>query len=113
VIGACLMTRRSVIEQVGTLDAGFFMYAEDVDWCYRINKAGWKIEYFPQARIMHHYEKSTRKAPFKMKLARHKSMWRFYKKHYSNNNPLRDIITALGIGGRFLLLTLRNLLPGR
>ena len=50
---ACVLIRREVIEQVGFLDEGFFMYYEDVDFCHRVRKAGWTILYWPQAKIIH------------------------------------------------------------
>lgn len=108
VIGACLMTRRETIDEVGLLDDGFFMYAEDVDWCFRMQEAGWTVEYFPQARVMHHYEKSAAKAPFRMTYERHRSMWRFYKKHYSRDIVLLDLATIIGIGGRFGMMIVRD-----
>ncbi|MER3457620.1 MAG: glycosyltransferase family 2 protein, partial [Chloroflexota bacterium] len=49
VMGACLMARREVFEQIGGLDERFFMYSEEVDWCYRARQAGWRIYYVPQA----------------------------------------------------------------
>lgn len=103
VIGACLMTRRTVIDEVGLLDDGFFMYAEDVDWCYRMRRAGWTVEYFPDAVVMHHYEKSSGKAPFRMNFERHRSMWRFYYKHYSRGIVLVDLATLMGIAARCVL----------
>ena len=51
--GAALMIRRQAIDQVGLLDEAFFMYVEDVEWCYRIRKQGWKIVYLPEATIYH------------------------------------------------------------
>jgi len=110
VIGACLMTRRQVLEEVGPLDEGFFMYAEDVDWCYRMRQAGWKVVYEPSAKVMHHYEKSARKAPYRMTVERHMSMWRFYRKHYSKGIALLDVATMVGIGLRCTLMILRNTL---
>lgn len=107
VIGACLMTRRETVQQVGLLDETFFMYAEDVDWCYRMRQAGWTVEYFPEAEVMHHYEKSASKAPFRMHRERHLSMWRFYKKHYSKNIAT-DAITLAGIGARFFFNVARD-----
>jgi GT2 family glycosyltransferase len=107
VIGACLMTRRDTVDEVGLLDEGFFMYAEDVDWCYRMRKAGWTVEYFPDAEVMHHYEKSASKAPFRMHKERHRSMWRFYRKHYSNN-PVTDAATFAGISARLAFCILRD-----
>jgi len=108
VMGACLMTRRETLLQVGLLDEGFFMYAEDVDWCYRMRKAGWTVEYFPEVEVLHHYEKSAGKVPFRMARERHKSMWRFYKKHYSNGNLLKDAVTGTAIYLRFVLIMALN-----
>ncbi len=53
IIGACLLVRREVIRQVGSLDQDFFFYSEDMDWCYRIKKAGWRILFYPDASITH------------------------------------------------------------
>jgi len=50
---ACVLIPRHVIESVGLLDDGFFMYFEDVDYCQRVHKAGWKILYWPRAQIIH------------------------------------------------------------
>lgn len=101
VMGAALMTRRSVIDQVGALAPEFFMYAEDVDWCFRMHKAGWKIVYLPEAEILHHYEKSAGKVPFRMNRERHRSMWLFYKKH-QRGGVLLDGATLAGIGARMI-----------
>jgi N-acetylglucosaminyl-diphospho-decaprenol L-rhamnosyltransferase len=50
---ACVMIRHEVFEQVGLLDDGFFMYFEDVEFCYRARAAGWKILHDPAARVVH------------------------------------------------------------
>jgi GT2 family glycosyltransferase len=50
---ACAVVRREVLEQVGLLDDGFFMYFEDVDYCRRVAAAGWKILYWPEAKVVH------------------------------------------------------------
>jgi GT2 family glycosyltransferase len=110
VIGACLLTRRKIIEQVGLMDEEFFMYAEDVDWCYRMRQAGWKITYLPQAKVLHHYEKSASKAPFRMNFQRHRSMWRFYAKHYSRGIMLVDVATFTGITLRLMVMFARNMI---
>ena len=59
-MGACLMVRRKVIDEVGLLDEGFFMYSEEVDWCRRIKQAGWRIVYLPVARVIHHGGQSSK-----------------------------------------------------
>ncbi len=58
-VGAALMTRRAVIEQVGGFDEGYFMYSEDLDWCRRVKAAGWRIFYLPTAEIIHYEGKSS------------------------------------------------------
>jgi GT2 family glycosyltransferase len=50
---ACVLIRREVIEQVGLLDEGYFMYFEDIDYCRRVRDAGWKILYWPGANVVH------------------------------------------------------------
>jgi GT2 family glycosyltransferase len=53
VIGACILVRRSVYEQVGGFDERFFMYAEESDWMYRMRRAGWQISFTPTAVVTH------------------------------------------------------------
>ena len=50
---ACVLIRREVIEQIGLMDEGYFMYYDDVDYCRQAKKAGWKILHWPQARVVH------------------------------------------------------------
>ncbi len=108
VSGAALVVRREVFDQTGGFDEGFFMYAEDVDWCYRIKQAGWRVVYFPEAQILHHIGKSTRLVPYAMIYERHRSMWRFYKKHYSRGIMLVDVATLSGIALRCAMLMART-----
>ena len=51
--GTCLMIRRETLEQVGGLDEDYFMYSEEVDWCWRVKRAGWKVFYLPEAEVLH------------------------------------------------------------
>ena len=50
---ASVLVRREVFDVVGLLDEGYFMYFEDVDFCRRARRAGWKILYWPQAKVVH------------------------------------------------------------
>ncbi len=61
--GAYQLVKREVIDQVGMLDEDFFMFYEDVDWCWRIHDAGWKIAYDPNHSITHVMRASCKKAP--------------------------------------------------
>jgi GT2 family glycosyltransferase len=53
VSGASLIVRRAVLEQIGLLDEGYFMYFEETDLCLRARRAGWRCWYVPQARVVH------------------------------------------------------------
>lgn len=52
-MGACLLVRRAAIEEVGPLDERFFLFSEEVDWCYRFRQAGWRVLFFPGAECVH------------------------------------------------------------
>jgi GT2 family glycosyltransferase len=82
VSGACLLTRRKTIDQVGLLDENFFMYFEDNDWCLQIRQAGWKVYYNPQVEIMHMGGQSLKQNPAARR-AYYRSLDYFYAKHYS------------------------------
>jgi len=95
--GACLLLRQSVIDQVGVLDEGFFMLFEEVDWCYRIKKAGWQIWFTPRAKIIHHYGQSIKQVKAKMILSSHKGLFRFWHKHYRGNRWYLDAFAYAGL----------------
>lgn len=80
--GACLMVRRQVIDQIGLLDENFFVYYEDVDWCYRIKRAGWKILYLPQAKVIHHWRRGGADIGTQAAIEHYRSRYLFFKKHY-------------------------------
>ena len=52
--GACLLIRREAIQDVGLLDEQFFLYAEELDWCFRTRRAGWRITALPQVEMIHY-----------------------------------------------------------
>lgn len=54
VSGSFLLTRKSILDKVGIFDEDYFMYAEDIDLCFRIKEAGFKIMYLPEVKIIHH-----------------------------------------------------------
>lgn len=60
VSGAAMLVRREVIEQVGLLDEGYFLYFEETDWCLRAAMAGWPTWYVPASRVVHYVGKSTK-----------------------------------------------------
>lgn len=82
-LGACILARRTVVGHVGMLDERFFMYAEEVDWCYRIREAGWAIWQEPRARVTHVGGAATSQFRSRMLIALYESRLRFFRKHYS------------------------------
>lgn len=82
-LGAALMVRREAIDEIGPLDEGFFIYCEEIDWCMRIKKVGWRIYCLPQAEIIHYVGQSTTQFRDEMFVELHKSRYRLYRKHYS------------------------------
>ncbi len=80
-LGAALMVRGETIRQVGPLDDGFFMYCEEIDWCWRMHKAGWDVLCVPTAVVMHHGAGTTRKFREEMFVALWRSRFRLYEKH--------------------------------
>ena len=87
VVGAYMQVRREAIAQVGLLDETFFMYGEDLDWAYRIKKAGWKVFYHPQVTVKHVKRAASRKSK-KAQFEFQRAMWIFYRKHYRATTPL-------------------------
>lgn len=83
VIGACLLVRQEVYLQVGGLDGRFFMYGEELDWCYRIRQAGWQIHYLPQAQVIHYGGQSAQKAASPQLVEYFRSRHQFHHKHHS------------------------------
>jgi N-acetylglucosaminyl-diphospho-decaprenol L-rhamnosyltransferase len=80
-LGAAMMVRAEAIPQVGLMDEGFHMYCEEIDWCWRIKKAGWKIYCVPQAEIVHYGGQSTKQVKAEMVVALWTSRLRLYRKH--------------------------------
>lgn len=53
-VGAFLIARREAVEEVGPMDSRFFLYSEEVDWCYRFREAGWPVAHLPVMVVTHH-----------------------------------------------------------
>jgi len=85
--GSFMMLRKEVLDRIGYLDDDFFMYGEDLDLCYRIKEAGWKIHYVPATEIIHFKGESTKTVPT-LKSVRdfYTAMHIFVGKHYRNRS---------------------------
>jgi N-acetylglucosaminyl-diphospho-decaprenol L-rhamnosyltransferase len=112
VSGSCVMFRRSAYEAVGGFDERYFMYAEDVDVCWRLGRAGWSVGYEPAARVVHAGGVSTNQAPYRMILEHHRSLWRFARKSTTGARRLALPVVATGLVLRTGLAWAQRLLEG-
>jgi GT2 family glycosyltransferase len=80
--GAFMLMRRSVLDEVGLLDETFFMYGEDIDLSYRIQKGGYKNYYFPETKIIHYKGESTKRGSLNYVKTFYNAMIIFAKKHF-------------------------------
>jgi len=82
-VGCFWGVRREAMDKFGMLDEGFFIYAEDVDWCKRCWQAGWRVVFFPGAQAIHYGGSSTtKKDPVRFALTQQRSILRYWKKHH-------------------------------
>jgi N-acetylglucosaminyl-diphospho-decaprenol L-rhamnosyltransferase len=101
VVGAFMMVRREVIEQVGLLDEEYFMYGEDLDWALRAKQAGWKVYYCPHVTVLHYKRQASKQNPEKAHYEFWRAMHIFYRKHYAQDTPFW--LHYLVLGGLALL----------
>ncbi len=102
--GAFMMFRKKVYDEIGGLDEDYFMYGEDLDYCYRIKQAGWKIYYTPTTKLIHYKGESAKLATFDNFVVFYKAMDIFVQKHFSKGYYIiLDIFLRIGIFARGLL----------
>lgn len=109
--GSCLLARRTAIDQVGMLDPAFFMFNEDVDWCHRMNDAGWKVTYVPDARALHHVGASRRRVDGRVILERHRGMIHYHRKHHRPGRVTMALVTLVAMTRAGVMLLENRLRP--
>jgi len=82
--GACMLARSQAVEEVGGLDEGYFMYAEEVDWCYEMKQAGWQVWYQPAAKVVHFGGGSSQNRRPQREGDLYRSRVRFFRKYYGD-----------------------------
>jgi GT2 family glycosyltransferase len=113
VSGTALMVRRETWDRLGGFDEGYFMYVEDVDLCWRAWRAGWRVTYEPEARLVHAIGVSSDQAPYRMIAAHHRSLWRFSVKTSTGPRRLLLPFVAVGLTLRTALAWIQRLGTGR
>jgi GT2 family glycosyltransferase len=101
--GACLMVRRSLLQQLGGLDEEFFMYFEDVDLCRRLHQQGYRVRHLAEAEIIHFIGRSSGRDPERLQLVWEFSRIRYIEKHFSTvKRRLMKGWIAAGTGWRLV-----------
>ena len=104
ITGACLMVRWSVLEQIGLLDEDYFIYTEEVDLCYRIQRAGWPIYWLPSSQVVHYGGQSTRQVAAEMFLRLYESKLLFFRKHHGRTAAFLYKVILFMAGAMRLIL---------
>jgi hypothetical protein len=105
VSGSFMMLRRQVYQEVGGLDEAFFMYGEDLDWCYRIQREGWRIYYVHSTQIIHYKGESTRRSSVDEIRMFYEAMHLFVRKHLTRSVALTILVKlAIVLSSRLAIL---------
>ena len=109
--GACTLVKREAVDDVGLWDEGYFLHCEDLDWCMRFRKMGWKILFVPDAVVTHNKGGCSHSRPIFVEWHKHKGMIRFYRKFFRHQYPgvLMWLVVA-GVWLRFALVVVSLLL---
>jgi N-acetylglucosaminyl-diphospho-decaprenol L-rhamnosyltransferase len=110
--GACMLVRRSAFDLIGGFDEAYFMYVEDVDLCWRLGQAGWRIGYEPSARVVHALGGSSRRVPYRMIAEHHRSLYRFVSKSSAGARRGMLPVVAAGLGVRTVAAWAHHALGG-
>ncbi|MCX5800931.1 MAG: glycosyltransferase [Candidatus Eisenbacteria bacterium] len=83
VLGAAMMVRKAAMSEVGPMDERFFLYFEDVDWCYRMRTFGWRVYYCPSSELLHHYRRESTDVRFGRAKRAHLESWLRFSEKWS------------------------------
>jgi hypothetical protein len=105
--GAFMFVRRKAMTQVGPMDKNYFLHCEDLDWCMRFRKDGWKILFVPHVEITHAKGACSNDRQIRVEWYKHKGMIRFYRKFFRHQYPLglMYLVTA-AVWTKFAMLTM-------
>ena len=102
--GSLMLTTRRALEQVGPLDAGYFLHCEDLDWFVRFHAAGLQILFVPDVQVIHHKGGCSTGNPLAVERHKHRGMVRFFRIHQAARYPrLFRWLVVVGIWAHFVL----------
>lgn len=111
-VGWFVLIRRTALDRVGLLDPQFFMYGEDIDWCYRFHQAGEKTVFFAGAGAIHYGGASSSNAPIRFYMEQLYANWQYWRKHYGwpsqmvflVNSAIHHVVRFLGATWGYLFV---------
>jgi GT2 family glycosyltransferase len=114
-VGAALLMRRDAVCAVGGFDESFFMYAEDLEWCWRARRHGWTVRFEPGAVVRHVGNASGAKNYGSARTKAHvRNSYRFYRRVHGVAGTLAyRLVSVAGCGRLYLLARLRRDQAGR
>jgi N-acetylglucosaminyl-diphospho-decaprenol L-rhamnosyltransferase len=107
VSGSCFLARQNALEELGGFDEAYFMYAEDMDLCWRAHDAGWGVGFAGTAEVTHVQGVSTARYPYRMMLAHHRSALRFTFRTTKGWRRAALPLAVVVLGARMAMATLR------
>ena len=113
VSGTAMLLRRTALERIGGFDESYFMYVEDVDLCWRLRAAGWKVRYLPTATVRHRIGGSSEQRPYRMIVSHHRSLWRFARSTTTGLSRLALPVVALGLVTRSVVASISRFVRKR
>lgn len=103
IVGAFMLMKRELYKKLNGFDEDYFMYGEDLDLCYRIKKAGYKIIYYPETSIIHYKGESTKKSSTQYVKNFYGAMQTFVRKNLNTNFWLMNLLIRISIIYRSLI----------
>ncbi len=118
--GAFMLVRSAAMAEVGLMDERYGMYGEDLDWCLRFQRAGWRVFYDGGVTVLHvkgatsvHERGRGRHRALRTNIAFHRAMGRFYRKFHSGRHPALDAVVYAGLGLKLAVSVARSAIARR
>jgi GT2 family glycosyltransferase len=109
IIGACMFVRKAAIDDAGMLDEDYFFFYEEIDWCYRLTRAGWQIWHLPAVEIFHFGGQSTKDVNLRARVESWRSRYHYFRKTGSLPGAVLAALGTLQTVFRFTGYTMMNI----
>ena len=118
--GAFMLLRRAAFAEIGLLDERYRMYGEDLDWCFRFKRAGWRVLYDGRVSVIHVKGGSTvlearggRHRALATNVMFHRAIGRYYRKFHAGRHPVLDLAVYAALGMKLLISASRSAVARR